>query len=274
MQSTALGDQVRSAIVIKGKRDTQQLESALKDEGFNVFLLSNELTQEQENYSRIIRGLIGHIKAWELCASRSEITLVVEDDFVPVVGLSKCPLPFMPEVGDAVWGWLYCCSPRLTWVSNDMCAKGFCAAPVATLVSPLLARELLTYAAAELAKRDPTAHWGWDGEFAGALRARGFSTYLPYRNYGEHGGSPNPEHALRGLPTSHYADVLWAPLHFLPEYADGSKVRFLTYRFIGRLKGWGRLLTGTYCSLQTLKTAKPGRVKYYLRFSVMRLLKF
>ena len=78
---------------------------------------------------------------------------------------------------------------------------------------------------------------------------QGAEAYIPLSHYGEHGGLPNPEHARLGrLPRAgvHRADNLAKRLRFLPEYAEGSYVKFFIERCKGRLLGWARLLSGRW----------------------------
>ena len=75
------------------------------------------------------------------------------------------------------------------------------------------------------------------------LQRRGINSYIAFRNYGEHGGYANPEHAHAGLAAiTHRADVLMSKLHFLPDYAGSKKSIFLKTRLYAKIRGWGRLL--------------------------------
>jgi hypothetical protein len=87
---------------------------------------------------------------------------------------------------------------------------------------------------------------------------KGAICFMPWRHYGEHGGLPNREHdsagvgvAKRfrllgrlGLGRNHHADVLYAPLMFLPPYAQGHRRRLWRTRLEAKLTGWLKLLSG------------------------------
>jgi hypothetical protein len=81
---------------------------------------------------------------------------------------------------------------------------------------------------------------------------------MPFHCYGEHGGLPNREHRAAGVGMSsrwdlarrlglgrnHHADVLDAPLLFLPPYAQGSRFRYLRVRLEAKAAGLLRLVAG------------------------------
>ncbi len=90
----------------------------------------------------------------------------------------------------------------------------------------------------------------------------GAKCFMPYRQYGEHGGVSNPEHAKSligfakritilgrlGLGKNHHAETLYGPLQFLPLYAGGSRIRFLVIRLEAKVIGLLRLLGGRVVS--------------------------
>jgi hypothetical protein len=100
----------------------------------------------------------------------------------------------------------------------------------------------------------------WDSEVNRFLRERQFKNYMPFRNYGEHGGFPNPEHRERGLSPSHRADILEGNLAFMPIYASAqgkdNYLKFFLVRLQARLKGIGRLATGRYLRWKMVKLSK------------------
>lgn len=108
---------------------------------------------------------------------------------------------------------------------------------VAYVVSPLVARYLLEFADQSLATIDPRQWYAFDGYVWQFLDERGIPTFIPFRNYGEHGGWMSPGHRQEGrklLP--HRAECLMGPLYFLPFYARGRTGRFLVVRFLHKLK--------------------------------------
>lgn len=259
--------------MVAGVRDTTPLKRALRREGFSVHLIHNGFSAREQRYSCLVRALAGHRKAWEFCAGQEGLSMVVEDDFVPVVGMGGLSLPFDPADAASAWGWLYAGSPRLQHVNHEGRACGGCAAPVATIVGPRLAGELRRFADQLLGEIDCFQPYAWDAVVVERMAAAGFTSFLPYRNYGEHGGLPNPEHAMSGLRPTHRADALYGPLHFVPEYAQGGWFRYLKERARGRVTGWGRLLLGVYLSPGTLARLGSAREALrYLWFSTSRLI--
>jgi hypothetical protein len=87
---------------------------------------------------------------------------------------------------------------------------------------------------------------------------KGGKCFMAYRQFGEHGGMPNKEHrsaptgilirlplvSRLGIGLNHHADVLRAPLKFLPAYATGSRLRYWRKRAEGRTLGFLRLVAG------------------------------
>ena len=81
---------------------------------------------------------------------------------------------------------------------------------------------------------------------------RGVNTYIPFRSYGEHGGTPNWEHREAGINPTHRADVLWGRLHFLPLYAKGSIIVYLICRARAKIRAILRLLSGRFVEFPLL----------------------
>ncbi|MFI5357304.1 MAG: hypothetical protein ACHQ4G_08215 [Opitutales bacterium] len=247
------------AIILAYREDTSQLEQTLKAEGFSVIFQRATYTEEELTYSRTIRCLLNHREAWKWASTRTACTLVVESDFVPCTGLGSLPAPFDPiRHGPLAWGFLYSGGPRILRAHDDGALEGHASCPVALVVSPQSAALLARYAEHEIAHCDPREHSLWDTHFQWWVMGRQARCFLPLRQYGEHGGAANPEHALgrigwtAGVPylrdsdlfNNHRAECLVGPLHFLPPYARGSRTRFRVQRLIARLVGWGRLLSG------------------------------
>ena len=115
----------------------------------------------------------------------------------------------------------------------------------------------------------PAAYSAWDSEVDAFLLKRGLKNYLPFRNYGEHGGGqPNPEHRAFGLSTTHRADVLYRKLAFPPPYA--AYYWPPAVRLQARLKGIARLLMGRFVRVPILRESSvPQRL---LWFAVSRQL--
>lgn len=95
--STRLSDWVGKAFIIAYKESTQLLEDALIAERIQCEILRQEHQEEQKDYSPSYLCMLNHRRAWEKATTQSKPTLIVEADFVPVLGFGKCPLPFIPS---------------------------------------------------------------------------------------------------------------------------------------------------------------------------------
>lgn len=271
--SEQLRDRIGKVFIIAYKEPTELLETALAKEGFDCEVLRQQDAPERRNFSPSFRCMLNHCSAWEKAMSETKPTLVVEADFVPVVGLGKLPAPFPSDRTDMGISWLYTCAPQVYSISDDGYAEGFSTAMVAYIITSHSARylrELVTDIQEKIGAENYSA---WDSEIDSFLRDRNLKNYIPFRNYGEHGGRPNPEHRQNQLSASHRADVLYGKLAFLPLYAsekNGGSLNFLGVRLKARLKGIGRLAMGRYIRMEVLKKSSvPGRI---LGFAIRRQL--
>ena len=244
---------IERAYVVAYQEDTSLLEKALEEEGFSVRMIRASYSEEELTYSRTFRCLLGHRSAWARCAGREGLSMVVEADFVPVKGMGRLPLPFDIEKKNEAWGWLYTGGARIYELDEKNFARGHSATPVATVLGPTAARVLVDFADEEFEIHGPRKYTLWDTYVRMYAQKRGIMSYMPYRCYGEHGGIPNPEHAIAGTNPVHRAGVLWRPLHFLPMYARKSYSRFVFFRALAKLKGIAQLLTGRYVELAILR---------------------
>jgi hypothetical protein len=272
MMQPTLAATIAQTFIIAYQECTDPLEQCLNQEGLSCQVLRQVHRPEYKNYASSYLCFLNHFESWILAAQRTKPTLMVEADFVPVIGMGNLPSPLDPERSDAGLAWLYTCAAQLYSVSAKGYAIGFSTAAVAYMVTPIAAQHLLNFAQEIIAQTNPTQYTTWDSEIEGFLRRQGFSCYVPFRNYGEHGGKPNPEHKKAGLG-SHRADVLFAPLAFCPLYAQKSpnpQVILWKTRLDGRLKGLLRLLLGRYLRWKILFTSStPGQM---LRFAIGRQL--
>lgn len=268
-----LGDCIDRALIIAYKESTQQLEFALSREGFRCEVQRQETKPEFQNFSRSYLCLMNHRRAWEIAVLEAKPTLIVEADFVPVLGFGKLPLPFNPNQSDVGISWLYTCAPQVYSVSSDGYAEGFSVSTVAYIVTAQGARCLLDLAEEVTQKQGATTYSSWDSSIDSFLRQRKLKNYIPWRNYGEHGGLPNLEHYQNNLSRTHRADVLYGKLAFMPLYAvdeKGRQLAFFAVRLQARLKGIARLLTGRFLRLKVLQgSSTPAKV---LSFAVLRHL--
>lgn len=246
MGQPAIRDVVGQVLILAYKEDTSRLEEALSREGLASMVVRPDYSAQELTYSQTVRVLINHLNAWRLCASRDHLTIVLEADFVPCQGFGGFSLPFSEGMSSRAWGWLYTCGMSIYELAREdrsVYARGHSAAPVATVLGPEAARILVEFAERELRENDPHSYSYWDTYARMFLQERGVSSYMAFRNYGEHGGLANPEHRTAGLSAAaHRADVLMGELHFLPAYARGSMAAFLWVRLLAKMRGVGRLL--------------------------------
>lgn len=273
LSKNLLVDCIDKVFIIASKESTEKLESVLQKEGFTVEVQRQQPRPEYQNFSRSYLCLMNHRRAWEKAAKSDQLTLIMEADFVPVEGFGKLPLPFNPNQNNVGISWLYTCAPQIYHISSEGYADGFSVALVAYIVTPQSARYLIELAEETREKVGPTNYSTWDSSIDTFLRKRNLKNYIPWRNYGEHGGVPNPEHRQNNLSKSHRADVLYGKLSFMPLYAEGKQGRrwkFMLVRLQARLKGIARLATGRFLRPQVLQgSTTPGRM---IKFATFRQL--
>ncbi len=267
-----LKHRVGKVFVIACGESTQALETALTEEGFQHELLRQASTPEYQTYAAIYRCLLNHHRAWQQAAKATQPSLIVEADFVPVVGMGNLPLPFNPMQSTVGVAWLYTCASQVYSISLGGHAEGFSSSTVAYVVTPVAARHLCDLVQ-HITDRYGTGYANFDSEIDGFLRQRGFKNYIAFRNYGEHGGVPSPEHSHHGISGIHRADVLYGRLAFLPHYAGEGRTRWLRLmqvRLTARIKGIARSLMGRFLRFKVLKTCSTPRKM--LAFVVRRQL--
>ncbi|MEB3231072.1 MAG: LPS biosynthesis glycosyltransferase [Leptolyngbyaceae bacterium] len=283
---SSLHCQVTQTLIVAYKEDTQLLEAALEREALKGEVIRQVHQPTYENYARNALAMLNHCEAWKRASQVKGLTLVVEADFVPVRGMGMLPLPMGPDNPNIGIAWLYTCAPQLYSVSEEGYAQGFSSAMVAYLITPAGAIALLDMA--NDIRRSPglDTYYSWDSKICDFLRERGFETFIPLRNYGEHGGYPNPEHRKYGLSVTHRADVLYGPLAFMPLYAQATpetaaalnpwlahisyRVRFWGTRLYARIKGLGRLLMGKFVRGKVVRESSVPT--WLLWFSIRRQL--
>ncbi|BCL35636.1 LPS biosynthesis glycosyltransferase [Nostoc sp. MS1] len=262
---------IDKVLIIAHKEATDQLEVTLKQEEFDYEVLRQESKPEFKDFSRSYLCLLNHRHAWERAAQADKPTLIIEADFVPVIGFGKLPLPFNPDQTDVGISWLYTCAPQVYHVSPEGYAQGYSTSAVAYIVNPQSATYLLELADEVTEKIGATKYSTWDSDIDKFLRQRQLKNYIPWRNYGEHGGLPNPEHKQNNLSKVHRADVLYGKLAFTPLYAvgeQGGTGNFLNVRLQARLKGIARLAVGRFLRPPVVKgSTTPMRL---IKFALLR----
>jgi hypothetical protein len=254
-----LAKNISKVLIIACKEPTQQLEEALNREGFDCQVLRQESKPEYQNYSRSYLCLMNHCHAWEIARKETQPTMIIEADFVPVVGIGKLPLPFNPKQTNVGVSWLYTCATQIYSISSEGYAEGFSVSTVAYIVTPQAANSLIELSQEITSKYGATKYSSWDSTIDSYLRDRNFQNYIPWRNYGEHGGAPNPEHKQNKLSKAHRADVLYGKLAFMPLYAVSEKSAKATVFFVrlqARIKGIARLLSGRFLRPKIVQSSK------------------
>lgn len=243
--------------IINHNEDIAQLTRSLLQQGFQVHSIRTTYTAKEERFSASQRALINHAKAWETIAKQPHHAVVVEADFVPVQHFGQLPLPAPENQLTSSFSYLYSVAPEFWDLSpNAGCMRGHAGGMVAYALSSLVATKLLEFHQQHQQISDGT-YTTWDAGLGYWLKDRGIQSYIPFRQYGEHGGCGNPEHARAGLRATDHADVLMGPLSFLPAYANGSHYRFLKTRLLARTWGWGRLLLGRALSWRNMRRTRP-----------------
>ncbi len=272
-QSHQLVDCIGKVFIIACKESTELLEAALAREGLECEVLRQEHKAEFKDFSPSYLCLLNHCRAWEQAMPQSKPTLIVEADFVPVLGFGQLPLPFNPNWSNVGISWLYTCAPQVYSVTEDGCAEGFSTSLVAYIITSQSAQYLIELAEEVREKVGTTSYSSWDSKIDEFLRNKKLKNYIPFRNYGEHGGLPNLEHYKHGLSKTHRADVLYGKLAFMPLYAtreENSQFKLFWARLQARVKGIGRLAMGKFVRVPVLKgSSVPGRL---LSFALRRQL--
>jgi len=215
----SLRHHVKQTLIIAHNEDTGTLVNTLQGQGFQPQIVRQEHQPHYETYSRNYLAFMNHHQAWQRVQAVDGLTMVVEADFVPVRGMGDLPLPMASDCSDFGMAWLYTCAAQLYSVSGAGYAEGFSTSMVAYLMGPKGAIALDDLMARITQCPGPYTYSTWDSEIADFLLERRLKTFIPLRNYGEHGGYPNPEHQRYGLSWTHRADVLHGPLAFMPLYA-------------------------------------------------------
>jgi len=254
-------------IIVAHNEDTTLLREVLVKEGFSVDEVRGPYTQEQLKFSASMRCFVNHANAWRIAVKRNKPTIIVEADFVPVIGFGNLPTPVpLDKFSDSI-SYLYSVGPQIWDLASASLARGHGGGMVALLIPPRVAALLLQFFDEELQANKLGYYSPFDAKVGYWLKDRGIQSYIPYRHYGEHGGIGNPEHATAGLGRQHQADVLQGKLAFFPIYAKGSRLIFWRTRMRARLWGILRLISGRLIAWHDL--ARSDRSKM-IRFVVGR----
>ena len=244
-----LRDVVTKSIIVCYKEDVVDLHRHLSASGLAPMTLRGTYSEQELKLPATTRTFMNHRDAWRIAAETPGYTVICEADFVPCRDLATLPV-FWPLDNPLAWGYLYQGSPRLlAIVEPGAHLRGHCAPLVGYIINQTIAGILLQFYEYERAKHGLDSYSMFDAHLQWWAMGLGAEAYIPPRHYGEHGGLPNPEHAKHALLSRagrHRADNLAGPLAFLPQYAKGSRVRYMRERIKYRSMGWGRLLTGRW----------------------------
>jgi hypothetical protein len=248
---TPLRQAISRSLIVCFREDVDQLEATLASSGLHPQILRASYTPSEVAYPAATRTFMGHRRAWQIAAEAPGYTLICEADFVPCRGLGELPV-FWPKGNPMAWAYLYQGSPRLlAVVGPQQYLRGHCAPLVAYVVNSHVAECMLRFFDCTIEEFGTETYFTWDAHLPWWLMGQGAEAYIPRKHYGEHGGSPNPEHAQSGVVTRagrHRADNLAGPLAFLPQYAGGSWLNYRRERAVARALGWARLCTGRWIS--------------------------
>ncbi len=261
----SLREALDRTFVIAYREDTTMLELILQREQLPFEVLRQAEGEIPANFSRSYACLMNHCKAWRQVMASGKAALIMEADFVPVNGMANLPMPCDLTDDRTAVAWLYTCAPQLYSVTAEGFAEGFSVSTVAYVVTPNAARALLDLAAQIRLEYGEQGYSTWDSKIEGFLRSRSLRCYIAFRNYGEHGGIPNPEHAQnrdrwKQLSHCHRADRLYGELAFLPAYASNIW-DFRQVRLHAWIKGVGRLVLGKFLRWKVVRSSsKPFRL--------------
>jgi hypothetical protein len=236
----------RDVYIIAHKEDTQRLENFFRQRGFQLRVLRRQYSPAEQALPSQLRCLLNHRDAWQAIADSGRAGLVIEADFVPIRSFADACAPFDPEVSPVAIGWLYAGGPVIYGFDQRGFALGSSSTAVALLIMPQAAAALVKFASDELAAAKPESLL-WDTYFCHQLRGTmNVATYIPLKQFGEHGGITNPDHSLHMARGWHQGDILLDRLAFMPTYARGNLLRFLAIRWRAALRGLVRVFTGRF----------------------------
>lgn len=244
----ALGEVVAQSYVLAYTENVDLLVAALDEEKLNPTVLRAVYSAEEQTYSRNVRTFMNHHNAWLRAAEHDGFTLICESDCVPCKGLASFPT-FWPADDPMAWGYLYQGSPRiLALIGAEKYLRCHTSPLVAYVVNARVAKTLCEWFDAEMSARDPREYFSFDALLQWSAMGRGCRAFMPMKHYCEHGGKANPEHGAHGMRRAgeHRADNLAGPLHFLPQYCEGSRVTYALARLKERLYGFARLATNKW----------------------------
>jgi hypothetical protein len=249
-------DICQNVYIIAHKENTQRLENFLRQHGFETHVFRRQYTAEEQVLPSQVRCLLNHQDAWQAIADSGRAGIVVEADFVPIRSFAEACAPFDPEVSPVAIGWLYAGGPVIYGFDRRGFAIGSSSTAVALLIMAEAASALVAFARKELDAYGPDILL-WDTYFCHHLRGKmNVPTYIPLKQFGEHGGIANPDHNTYMARGWHQGDILLDRLAFMPLYAKGSPLRFLVIRWRATLRGFVRVFTGRFIEVPAFRGSR------------------
>ena len=162
-----LSNNVNKVFIISNKLPTDKLQHIFKEEGLKTEELRQKRKIEYESYSLAYLAFLNHKKAWERTLGSDKFTLIVEEDFIPVVNFGRLPMPFNPEKSNFGICWLYNCGPEIYSISKEGYINGGSTSMVAYLINSESAKLLIEFAKEIEKKVKPDKYYPWDPEIGG-----------------------------------------------------------------------------------------------------------
>lgn len=237
MNKPLLSEVCERTYIVAYKEDTSLLEAALRNEGFTVSVLRPSYSQSELKFNSNIRCMLNHRNALAKVVSDEKTGIICEADFVPCVGMGREPYPIPAHLENTASAWLYSNRPVITGEVFTNTFEGFSNALVCYVATPASARVALRFIEETLSSHDPHEYCEFDNILPKFLVRNGIRQLISTRSLGEHGGITSPVHKdIKFGTPNHQAEVLTGPLHFLPHYARGSRIRFRFFRFRFKLR--------------------------------------
>ena len=266
LNNLKFGNYFRTALVVAHQEDTTNLCRELEQEGFRVTVIKRNYSEQEKTLPRAIKCLLNHSSAWQVVCESSEPALIVEADFVPCKGIASFPMPYCPQEPGPKVAYVYAAGPVAYHIDQNGDCYGHAATNVAYTVDPEAASLWLELLQEHQASRDFSKYYQWDVEMPVDLRhQKRVRLYISMKDYGEHGGIPNPEHSANGITQWHQAASLMAPLAFMPPYAQGSLLKYKYFRARSRARYVYKYLAGKYFdNWKRFASLKPSRPQKFL----------
>jgi len=276
MNNLRIKDVCEKVFILAYKEDTSHLESALQSEGFRITVLRPKYSPVELEYNSNIRCMLNHRDAMNKIAVEAKPVIVCEADFVPCKGLGNQPYPIPGKLGEKSWVWLYSNRPVISGEIYAHAFEGASNSTVCYLAPPAAAVAALKFYEHVMITRDPREYFDFDNHLPKFVAQLGIKQLIARRSLGEHGGICSPVHSHITFGTaSQQAEVLVAPVCFLPPYAGGSRLKYWWFRLRFKIRAFARVAGFRIARIPYLASqpSLAGRIRV-VWFVVVRLLTF